>query len=240
MRFPLKFVEPLVEGRFLKRYKRFFADIEIDGQVVVAHVPNTGSLKSCLEPGCPARVSKSSNPARKLAYTLEFLKPGDSWVGVNTQRSNDLVWEVWQTQSHTRWLDFDDGIREVKINSDTRLDLRLSSHAEKELHHFVEVKNVTMKGEGPQAQFPDAVTSRGQKHLTEMIKLVRDGHTAEIVFTVQRDDCTEFSPADHIDPEYGRLLRKAVDEGVVVSAWPCVISDDGVMLTAKKPLKVVL
>lgn len=237
----MEFPEPLKEGRFLKRYKRFFADIELDGQVVVAHVPNTGSLKSCLEPGCPAWVSPSNNPARKLRYTLEFLKPGDAWIGVNTQRSNDLVWEVWQSQSFARWTDYDDGVREIKINAETRLDLRLSTLADKEFHHYVEVKNVTLKdGESARAKFPDAVTTRGQKHLQEMMKLIRAGHTAEIVFTIQRDDCTEFSPADDIDPEYGRLLRKAVDQGLTVSAWPCAISNQRATLAPLRPLKVLL
>lgn len=234
----MNFTTTLEEGIFLKRYKRFFADVRLKSGEVIAHVPNTGTLKSCLQPGTPALVSRSSNPNRKLAYTLEFLKPGDSWIGVNTARSNDLVWEVWQKRWHTPWHQFVDGAREVKINDQTRLDFCLYRDSTKKKCHFIEVKNVTLR-DGSEAQFPDAVTTRGQKHLQELIDLIGQGHTAEIIFTVQRSDCSGFSPADIIDPAYGELLRKAAKTGLIISAWPCEMTLDRIQLNPHKPLPLV-
>lgn len=226
------------EAVFLRRYKRFFADIQLQGETVVAHVPNTGSLKGCLEEGCSALVSRSENPNRKLAYTLEFLKPkGCSWVGVNTGRANDLVWEVWLSKACSDWSHYSSAQREFKINAETRLDLKLFNENGESC--FIEVKSVTMKHEH-RALFPDAVTTRGQKHLRELMKLRESGHACELVFVVQREDASSFSPADEIDPEYGRLLREAVQAGVVVRAWPCSIQPDQVSLNPLKDLALVL
>ncbi len=232
----MKFEIPLEEGRFVKRYKRFFADVLVDGNETVVHVPNTGSLKGCLVPGTRALLSTSLNPARKLSKTLEFLEVDGSWVGVNTHRSNHLVWEVWEKALHPHWHQFDQGKKEIKINAATRLDLRLSQG---DRHHFVEVKNVTMKV-AHQAQFPDSESMRAQKHLKEMMLLMEQGHSAEIVFTVQRSDCTAFSTADEIDKNYGVILREAIKKGLKISAWPCEISPEGVHLVPSRSLDIEL
>ncbi|MBX3020823.1 MAG: DNA/RNA nuclease SfsA [Bdellovibrionales bacterium] len=220
----MKFTNPVHEARFLKRYKRFFADVRLDGEVVVAHVPNTGSLKTCLFEDSPCIVTKSDNPARKLKATLHFVKAPTSWIGVDTSLPNLIAFEAWEEQR--QWTDFKAAKREYKISKETRLDFVLAKDeaalaAKRELHH-VEIKNVTL-ADGTTARFPDAVTERGQKHLRELMELVKQGHTAEILFVVQRQDCTHFAPADDIDPEYGRLLRAAHAAGVTVRALSCEI-----------------
>lgn len=220
----MKFSAPVREARFLKRYKRFFADVDLDGEVMVAHVPNTGSLKTCLFEDAPCIVTESTNPARKLKATLHFVKAPTSWVGVDTSLPNLIAYEAWEEKR--QWPQFKAAKREYKISKETRLDFVLAKDeqqlADKQNLHHVEIKNVTL-ADGQTALFPDGVTTRGQKHLRELMELVKQGHTAEILFVVQRQDCTHFSPADEIDPEYGKLLRQAHAEGVVVRALVCEI-----------------
>jgi sugar fermentation stimulation protein A len=222
----MKFQEPLRQGEFVKRYKRFFADIKLGADIVVAHVPNTGSLKTCLFAGAEALVSESKNPERKLKATLHFLKTPEGWAGVDTSLPNALVHEAWSEKILAHWHAFAFAKREHKLSKETRLDLVLArdeaAFAKGESLHHVEVKNVTYL-EGGVAKFPDAVTERGQKHLRELMKLRTQGHGAEIVFVIQRENCVAFAPADEIDPEYGKLLREARDRGVKVTALACAI-----------------
>ncbi len=242
----MKFPEPLRTGRFLRRYKRFFAEIEVEGEKITAHVPNTGSLKGCLREGAPCLFSQSKDPARKLPYTLQMVRHEDTWVGVNTLLANELAWEAWQNGQIPSWTTYDGGCREVKINSKTRLDLALwrvhdqlpakvkltAVHLSQNKFHFIEIKNVTMAQTGL-AMFPDAVTARGQKHLQELMEMTKLGHKSEILFLVQRADCRVFAPADAIDPVYGRLLRQAVKAGVKLSAYPCDLNQTEARLVAR-------
>ncbi len=242
----MNFAQPLSPGKLIKRYKRFFADIEVGGKILVAHVPNTGSLKGCLEEGQDCLFSHANDPSRKLQYTLQMIKYGSAWIGVNTGLANDLVFEAFQSGQVPGWKRYDAGIREFKVSEKSRLDLAIwKSTAElpigtkwnanlmkKNKFHFVEVKNTTM-AHGQMAMFPDAVTERGQKHLEELIKLQDSGHKAEILFLVQRTDCKLFAPADAIDPAYGHLLRKAIKAGVKVSAYPCEMSATEVKMIPK-------
>ena len=215
------------QGIFLKRYKRFFADIDWNGQVVRAHVANTGSLKSCNQPGQPCLFTESDDPKRKLKFSLEMIQsPSESWVGINTSWPNALVKEALQEKLLPHWENFTEIKPEYKITAETRFDFAAfsggdkenskNSKTQKQKTHFIEVKNVTL-AVGSQAQFPDAVTERGQKHLRELMRMIDEGHTAELVFVVQRNDVKSFAPADGIDPEYGRLLREAVKKGVQVT-----------------------
>lgn len=225
-----------VEAVFQKRYKRFFADVKIDGKVEIAHVANTGSLKSVLADGRAALVLPSTNPERKLKWTLVALKsPAGSWVGIDTSRPNALLKQVANEGLCADWKDYSDFQPEVKINEKTRLD-GVFSHGKKKV--YIEVKNVTLaggdyaNGKG-QARFPDAVTERGQKHLREMMQLMEKGHACELIFAVQRTDCAEFAPADDIDPEYGKLLREAISKGLKVSPWLVEVTAEGVRYTGK-------
>ncbi|MBS1971262.1 MAG: DNA/RNA nuclease SfsA [Bdellovibrionales bacterium] len=238
----MKYSRPLDEGVFLKRYKRFFADIEWKGETLTAHVPNTGSMKSVNNPGALCLFSHSDNPERKLKQTLEMIKaPSGSWVGVNTSTPNTVVRETLMSlvgqdsgklpKNWQHWAGFDEVKPEYKISAETRLDFALSKK-NSDKKHFIEVKNVTL-AEGKLAMFPDAETTRGQKHLQELMDLMDQGHTAEILFTIQRSDCTEFSPADEIDPEYGKLLRKASQKGLKISPFIVDLSPVEAVLSDK-------
>lgn len=223
----MKFTKPLKKGLFLKRYKRFFADIETPQGIVVAHVANTGSLKSVLSSGAECLLSESDNPERKLKFSLEALSDGlGGWVGVNTSIPNQLGLEAFHQKRVAHWKDYDEIKPEFKLSAETRLDLRLRNSKTDQLH-FVEIKNVTMK-EGDCAQFPDAVTERGQKHLRELIGLTRLGHSTEILFVIQRTDCKRFAAAKEIDPEYAVLLEEARKAGVRVTVVTASVTENGV------------
>lgn len=246
----MEFQNTVKKGIFLKRYKRFFADIEIDGKIEVAHVPNTGSMKGCTEPQSECLVTFNDDPARKLKYTLELIKTPTSWVGVNTSHPNALVQELWSKNIVPHWKQFDHCQKEVKISKETRLDMVLWSskdnHVTKKERlvdlqpplHFIEVKNVTL-AENEVALFPDSETTRGQKHISELVSLIQKGFTCEIVFVVQRQDCKVFSPADAIDPIYGKLLRDAAKKGLLITAFSTSASDKKIELVPK-PLKINL
>lgn len=231
----MKFKTPLIEARFLKRYKRFFADVALkidhEEQIVVAHVANTGSLKSVLNPGCRCLLSPAENPERKLRYTLEALEANGEWVGINTSWPNALAKEAFEQKIFSHWLAYDVCQPEIKISPETRLDLLLKN-SQTGACHYVEIKNVTL-ADGETAMFPDAVTTRGQKHLRELMMLQDKGHTCEILFTVQRQDCKQFAPAEMIDPEYAKLLREAKLKGVRVTVAVIVVKLDSIQLTAQ-------
>ena len=246
----MKFPKTLVQGRFLKRYKRFFADVDLDGKTVIAHVPNTGSLKSCNTPGSECLLSPVDDPERKLKFTLEAIKVDEHWVGVNTGWPNKLAVQVFKDHLLKHWESFDSYQTEVKINGQSRIDLALwnSKHTEvtkwkvehfKKMQpvHFVEIKNVTLK-EGTSALFPDAVTERGQKHIEELVRLIKKGFTAEILFIVQRSDVQQFEPAENIDPEYAKLLRKGMNDGLQVTALSFEISKSGIEFKKSLPIKM--
>jgi len=213
---------PLLQGVLVKRYKRFFADVELpDGAIVTAHTPNTGSMKQCAVPGYPVLISPANDPKRKLKYTLELIRVGDYWVDTHTQRSNRLVEEALRNG----WIETLAGYQvtpEFKVGA-SRIDFLLLKADEKVL---VEVKNVTLVEGDSTACFPDAVTTRGQKHLCELLDAKKQGYRSVIFFLVQRGEATEFSPADDIDPEYGRLLREVVASGVEVMAYKTKVSPE--------------
>ena len=211
-------------------------------------------MKGCSEPNSASLMSPATNPERKLRYTLEMIRTPKSWVGVNTSNPPALVRELFASRTVPHWKDFDGFQAEVKINAQTRLDGALWKSVEQKNVkngkltkleaplHFFEIKNVSMAENVDNktvAMFPDAVTERGQKHLQEMMDLMEQGFTCEMIYVIQREDCTEFTPADHIDPEYGKLLRKAVKKGLKVSALPCRLSKTEIVLQAKSlPLRL--
>jgi sugar fermentation stimulation protein A len=228
----MKLPAPLMEGTLVKRYKRFFTDVELsDGTFVTAHTPNTGSMKQCAVPGHPVLISKSDDPKRKLKYTLELIRVNDYWVDTHTQRTNRLVEEALRND----WIESLTGYHvtpEYKIGA-SRIDFLLEKEDEKVL---VEVKNVTLIAGESTACFPDAVTSRGQKHLRELLEAKQLGYRSVIFFLVQRGEATEFSPADEIDPEYGRLLREVVAGGVEVLAYKTKVSTEENRVAMKIPV----
>jgi sugar fermentation stimulation protein A len=232
----MKFSTQLIFGTIEKRYKRFFADITLKtGETVVAHVANTGSMKSCWEPGWRAAVTKTDDPARKLQYSLQMVHNGQSWIGVNTALPNHIVHEALKAKKITELKKYNEFLPEQKINEKTRLDFMIKQEGLPDC--ALEVKNVTLK-DGDAALFPDAVSTRGQKHLEELIELKEKGLRAVIFFLIQREDIKFFSPAALIDPTYAKLLVKAKNCGVEILAYGCSLNENEI--TLNKPVEIKL
>ena len=213
---------PLLPGRLLRRYQRFLADVELaDGRSVTAHTPNTGSMLQCAVPGHEVLVSVAANPARKLGYTLELIRVNGHWVDTHTHRTNRVVEEALRTGAIVELAGY--AVTPEVRWGESRLDFGLRRGEEQVL---VEVKNVTLTCAPEIACFPDAVTTRGQKHLRELLAARRQGLRGVIFFLVQRGEAIAFTPADRIDPEYGRLLREVVAAGVEVLAYRSVVTPE--------------
>lgn len=222
---------PLLEGRLIRRYQRFLADVELkDGSVITVHCPNTGAMTGCMRPGGAVWLSQSANPKRKYAYTWELAQMPDTLVGINTLKANRLVKQALVmgavSEIETR------GIvkPEAKIGA-SRLDFMVSGSAGTA---YIEVKNCTLVREGL-AAFPDAVTLRGQKHLRELMVLSSQGHEAVIFYLIQRMDARAFKPAYDIDIEYARLLQKAHAVGVKIVVYDTEISPGKIVLRRGLP-----
>lgn len=216
----MKFPEPLIEGRLIRRYKRFLADVRLpDGTEVTAHCPNTGSMRGCQPDDARVWLSRSNNPARKLAYTWELVETGPGKLAcVNTARPNAQAREAIEAGRIPQLAGYSQCRPEVKYGEEkSRIDLLLSGH-DTEPDAWVEVKNVTLEESG-QGYFPDAVTTRGQKHLRELMVQVALGDRAVLFFVVNHTGIDTVRPADHIDKLYGQLIRQARDAGVEVIAY---------------------
>ncbi|MEJ2041047.1 MAG: DNA/RNA nuclease SfsA [Desulfosarcinaceae bacterium] len=226
----------LIRGRLIKRYKRFLADVALeDGRVVTAHCPNSGSMTGCSEPGRPVFLSEHNTPRRKLKYTWELIDMPTSLVGVNTLVPNRLVIKAAVNRQIETLSSYTEATPEVRINSRSRLDMKLTAAGLPDC--YVEVKNCTLVEEG-RAMFPDARTLRGQKHLRELEQLHRDGSRAVIFFLVQRCDAFVFSPAEAIDPDYARILRRAAASGVEVMVYDVRIDFQGIALNRSLPYEL--
>ncbi|GAB4375546.1 MAG: DNA/RNA nuclease SfsA [Calditrichia bacterium] len=229
----MKLPQPLISGTLVQRYKRFLADIKLDsGQLVTAHCPNSGSMKSFNEPGSPVLLSVSRNPKRKLPYTWEMIRVNNIWVGINTNHPNKLVREGIEQNVISELQGYDIIRSEVNYGNRSRIDLLLEGSKGR---CYIEIKNVTLV-EGERALFPDAVTLRGQKHLKELMGVVSDGWRAVIFFVVQRGDGELVSPADEIDPEYGRLLRQAAARGVELLAYQAAVLPEEIKISHRVPV----
>jgi sugar fermentation stimulation protein A len=229
------FPSRLIRGTLLQRYKRFLADVRLaDGEVVTVHCTNTGSMLGCMAPGSAVLISRSANLNRKLAYTWEMIRINGAWVGINTMHPNRLVAEAVAAGAIPELSGYESVRREVKVSAHSRLDLCLEGQSGS---CFVEVKNVTVSFDGA-AAFPDAVSERATKHLKELMRLKRRGHRAALVFVIQRGDCDYFRPADEIDPEYGRWLRRAAKVGVEVLPYVAKVTARNIILGARIPTKL--
>jgi sugar fermentation stimulation protein A len=219
----------------IRRYKRFLADIILeDKKTVTVHCPNSGSMKGCATPGSRVFISRSSNPGRKFPFTWELVEADGFWAGINTGLPNRLVHEAIENGTVCELQGYSTIRPEVPYGEHSRIDLLLESLRQR---CFVEVKNVTLVEHG-QAFFPDAVTTRGQKHLNELMRVVREGDRGVIFFTVQRGDGMSVAPADTIDPEYGRLLRLALNNGVEALAYRAEVTPEEIRLTERLPVIV--
>lgn len=208
----MKFKNQLVHGTLIKRYKRFLADVKMDdGTEITAHCTNSGSMKSCLENGAEVYLSPVNDPKRKTRFTWEMIKINGDWVGINTGNPNKLAFETVSAGAIPGLEGYTTVKREVKFR-DSRFDVFAENEHEK---CFVEVKNVTLK-EGKYALFPDAVTTRGQKHLKTLIEVKKQGMRAVMLYIIQRSDVEVFASAREIDPDYSKTLKLAVESGVEV------------------------
>ena len=229
------FENKLIAGHFIKRYKRFFVDVKVKDKIVTAHCPNTGSMYGLLKKGNKVWLSKSDNPKRKLKYTLQIIEDYKSKVGVNTHLANKIVLHALENNLIK---EFDKKIQikpETKFGLNTRFDFLIMNNNSK---IFVEVKNVTLSRIKGLAEFPDAVTTRGLKHINELIKANKKGYKIFILYLVQRDDCSTFKIAGDIDPEYSKSLSKAVKKKLKVLCYDCKFTSKGIKLNQKMKFKI--
>jgi len=226
----------LIPGILIKRYKRFLADIKLQsGEIITAHCPNSGSMTDCSTPGRPVFVSYHDNPKRKLNYTWELIEMPDSLVGVNTQWPNKLVARAIATGVIEELAGYPALKQEIKVSEHSRLDILLSDGEDRLC--YVEVKNCTMVKDSI-AAFPDAVTTRGKKHLVELQNLVGSSIRCVIFYLIQRMDTNLFRPADEIDPEYGKELRKAYKNGVEILAYDVSIDQTKIGVNNRIPFRL--
>ena len=230
----MKFTKRLIKGKLIKRYKRFFADIKLNKEVVTAHCANTGSMMGLLNAGNEVYISKNDDPKRKLKYTLEIIKVNKNLVGVNTHFANKVVHHAL---SNNLIDEFTNNLiikPEVFFDKETRFDFLIEKNKKK---IFVEVKNVTLFREEKTAEFPDAVTSRGSKHLKTLIDAIKKGYKSYIIFLVQIQRMEYFKIAKDIDKEYYQNYLIAKKAGVNFLAYRCKISPKEIKI--EKKLKII-
>lgn len=237
----MKISPKLQQGKLLRRYKRFLADVQTsDGEILTVHCPNTGSMRHCLVPESPCWYSLSDNPKRKYPHTLEIVTAqGGHRAGINTSRANHLVKEALQNGVITELAHYSTIKPEAKCGiGNSRIDFLLTDNPQDTRACFVEVKNVTLMTAKGQGYFPDAVSDRGAKHLMALTELAANGHRAVLLFCVQHHGIESVAPADEIDPNYGKLLRIAANSGVEILAYKAKLSVNNITLTL--PLPVIL
>lgn len=243
----------LVTGKIVERYKRFLLDFKLTKKfkdydksaIHTAHLANTGSMKTCWAPNWKVLMTHSDDPKRKLKFSAHMINNGESWIMVNTGLTNKLVQEALEEGSIKELATYSHFKSEVKIGK-SRIDFLLSNkeidkknlelESEEVKYNFVEVKNVTLKVDD-QAQFPDAVSTRGQKHLEELMQLKEQGHEATMLYIVSRDDIKSFNVSD-VDKKYKELLIQAKDKGVKVLAYQLKMSEDEIKVFKKVPVKL--
>ncbi len=228
--------EDLTPGTLIRRYKRFLVDVMIQsGETVTAFCPNSGSMRSCSDPGSPVMLSHHDKPERKTKYTLEMVRPDEVWVGVNTLLTNDLAARIIEDGllDDPSWKHLEIERREV-VYGDSRLDFLLT-HGDRPV--YMEVKSVTLR-RGDTAQFPDSVTVRGKKHMNALARLAGQGIGAAVLFLVQRSDCASFSPTDDIDPAYTISLIEALGSGVQSAACMLDVNPERIEFMGPLPINL--
>jgi sugar fermentation stimulation protein A len=226
----MKLPSPLLKGRLVRRYKRFLADVELeDGGLVTAHCANPGSMMGLSDPGLEAWLSVSDNPKRKLKHSLELLRADGTLVGINTTYPNRLAEEAIAGGVIPALAGYDSLRREVKYGRNSRIDFLLEGGPDGR-PCYVEVKNVHLRRTGDLAEFPDAVTARGAKHLAELAEMAENGARAVMLYVIQRADCGRFAVARDIDPAYDAALGDAMARGVEAMAWACRLSPEEIVI----------
>jgi sugar fermentation stimulation protein A len=223
----MKFKKILLQGSLIKRYKRFFIDIKFKNKIITVHCPNSGSMMGLLNTGNKIYFSKSDNPKRKLKYTVEIIEVKNKLIGVNTHLSNKIVLEALKLKKIKNLIKFNNIKSEVKFSNHTRFDFLISN---KEKKCFLEVKNVTLSRQPNIAEFPDSVTSRGSKHLKELISAKKKGFESYILYLVQMEGYKYLKIAKDIDPQYYINFCEALKSGVKVLCYDCKLTNKEIKL----------
>ena len=230
----MEFTKSLLKGKLIKRYKRFFVDVKLGKETVTAHCPNTGSMKGLLDEGNEVYLLKHDDPKRKLKYGLEIIKAKNNLVGVNTHMANKIVNHGLQRNLINELKNSNSIKSEVFFNKETRFDFLMEKNNEKS---FIEVKNVTLFRSKNTAEFPDAITLRGSKHLLTLIDAIKKGYKSYLIFLVQIQNMENFKIAKDIDEEYYKNYCKAKKAGVNFLAYRCKISTKEILI--EKKLKII-
>ena len=230
----MKFTEKLVKGKLIKRYKRFFVDVKLDKETITAHCPNTGSMMGLLDENNNVFVSKNNNPKRKLKYGLELIKTNNNLVGINTHKANKIVNHALENNLIKELKNNDRITPEVFFNKETRFDFLIEKNKKKS---FIEVKNVTLFRDKETAEFPDAVTSRGSKHLLALIDAIKKGYKTYLIFLIQIENMKYFKIAKDIDSNYYKNYLVAKKAGVNFLAYGCKISVNEICINNKIKIK---
>ena len=222
----MKFTTALIKGKLIKRYKRFFADIKVNNSTVTSHCPNTGSMMGLLDEGNNVWLSKSDNPKRKLKYTLEIIEVKKTLIGVNTHRANRIVEHGLKNQLFNEFKKIRSIKPEFKFSDDTRFDFLCDKN-------IIEVKNVTLLRNKNYAEFPDAITSRGTKHLIKLINSIKKGYKPYVLFLTQIEGINNFRIAKDIDNNYYKNYQLAKKAGVNFLAYRCFLSSKEIKIEKK-------
>ena len=230
----MKFTEKLVKGKLIKRYKRFLVDVKLDKETITAHCPNTGSMMGLLNENNDVFISKNNNPKRKLKYGLELIKANNNLVGINTLKANKIVNHALENNLITELKNNDRITPEVFFNKETRFDFLVEKNKQKS---FIEVKNVTLFRDKETAEFPDAITSRGSKHLLTLIDAIKKGYKTYLIFLIQIENMKYFKIAKDIDSNYYKNFLVAKKAGVNFLAYGCKISVNEIYINNKIKIK---
>ncbi len=222
----MKFINSLIKGKLIKRYKRFFADVEVNNKVVTAHCPNTGSMLGLLNKGNDVWISKADDPKRKLKYTLEMIKSNQKIIGVNTHRANRIVEHGLKNKLFKEFRSIKNIKPEFKYSDDTRFDFLCDKN-------LIEVKNVTLFRKKDVAEFPDAITSRGSKHLKKLTESINLGYKPYVLFLVQIQNISKFKIAKDIDSDYYNNFIEAKKNGLKFIAYRCKLNSKEIIVEKK-------
>ena len=222
----MKFTSTLIKGKLIKRYKRFFADVEVNNKILTAHCPNTGSMLGLLKKGNQVWISKANDPARKLKFTLEMIKSNKKIIGVNTHRANRIVEHGLRNKLLKEFKNVKNIKPEFKYSNDTRFDFLCDKY-------LLEVKNVTLNRSEDIAEFPDTITSRGTKHLKKLTESIRHGYKPYVLFLVQIQNISKFRIAKDIDSDYYNNFIYAKKNGLKFIAYRCKLNSKEIIIEKK-------
>ena len=233
----MDFENELIPGVLIKRYKRFFADIKLGNKVVTAHCPNPGSMFKLLEKGNRAWITESNNQNRKLKYTLQIIEVDNTKFCINTHITNKIVHESLEEKLVENLNEYNFVRPEKKFGANTRFDFLLND-TKNDKKAFLEVKSVTLSRKKGHAEFPDSVTSRGKKHLENLMLANKQGYESYLMFLIQIENCRSFGIASDIDPEYSRVFKDALKKNIKVLCYDCKFSNKGIKINNK--IKILL